>query len=479
MMYEKWFSQDLRENVSVRHCESVVFEGDANTYLVGVAITDGGADVTLTGTVSCKVIRPDGATVTFAGDKEGGRLWAVLNKSSLSYAGQIAVVLQLVNTVNEATETITLLKAIFSNEPTTTDTIVDPGNVIPSLEELLAQIDTMNQGTARANAAAAALEDMTVEAHAVANNTPTAEITETGGHYNIDFGLVPATISSQSTQYQVSTSGTTVPTGTWLDAVPTVPQGQFLWTRSTINWNGGQQTLIYSVSRQGIDGSGAVSTVNGISPDANGNVALTIDAAPTQSSTNPVQSGGVYTAISNLSASVQEDISDVSDDVTALSSSLDTLEGNVATIEGEVTSHTSEIASLDTRVSDIENNPLIDLSADVTMTKSSGSNATLVGYEIYRRGNVVTFSITMKSTGTISAGSAMAYIDVTGAPVPVINPRAVMYHGSSIIFGNYSKELGRITVTVLSAALAANNTFMLTFVYLAAPEEEPEPEEET
>ena len=65
----------------------------------------------------------------------------------------------------------------------------------------------------------------------------------------------------------------------------------------------------------------------------------------------------------------------------------------------------------------------------------------------------------------------MAYVDVTGAPVPVINPRATMYYGNSIIFGNFDKLTNRITVAVLSANLAANSAFMLTFVYLASDSE--------
>ena len=42
-----------------------------------------------------------------------------------------------------------------------------------------------------------------------------------------------------------------------------------------MQFNDGTTITAYSVSRYGIDGSGAVSTVNSISPDGNGNVALT------------------------------------------------------------------------------------------------------------------------------------------------------------------------------------------------------------
>ncbi len=84
-----------------------------------------------------------------------------------------------------------------------------------------------------------------------------------------------ATITSQAVEYMASTSGTVVPEGSWTTTVPTVPAGNFLWTRTKLTYNSGTVVTSYSVSRFGIDGTGAVSTVNEISPDGNGNVALT------------------------------------------------------------------------------------------------------------------------------------------------------------------------------------------------------------
>lgn len=81
-----------------------------------------------------------------------------------------------------------------------------------------------------------------------------------------------ATVTSTETVYQAGTSGTEAPTGTWSAAVPTVPQGQYLWTRMTTQFNTGEPVTSYSVSRMGIDGSGAVKTVNGKDPDPAGNV---------------------------------------------------------------------------------------------------------------------------------------------------------------------------------------------------------------
>ena len=85
----------------------------------------------------------------------------------------------------------------------------------------------------------------------------------------------PATLVSASITYQAGTSGTVIPSGSWSESIPAVAQGQFLWTREVTLFNTGNPITKYSVSRFGIDGSGAVSTVAGVSPDANGNVPVT------------------------------------------------------------------------------------------------------------------------------------------------------------------------------------------------------------
>ena len=98
----------------------------------------------------------------------------------------------------------------------------------------------------------------------------------------------PALMVSQSVTYQASTSANVIPSGNWSNSIPTVAQGAYLWTRVTMTFNSGNPVYAYSVSRMGLDGTGAVSTVAGVSPDSNGNVALTagdIDAIPASGGT--------------------------------------------------------------------------------------------------------------------------------------------------------------------------------------------------
>lgn len=62
------------------------------------------------------------------------------------------------------------------------------------------------------------------------------------------------TIDSQQVTYQASSSGTTIPTGTWSTSVPSLNSGQYLWTRTVVNYSDGTTTTSYSVSYKGDDG---------------------------------------------------------------------------------------------------------------------------------------------------------------------------------------------------------------------------------
>ena len=95
-----------------------------------------------------------------------------------------------------------------------------------------------------------------------------------------------ATIASQEVGYMSSASGTVVPEGSWSSTIPSVPSGNFLWTRVRITYNSGDVVTSYSVSRNGIDGQGAVSSVNNLSPDPQGNIEMTASDIPTGDSTS-------------------------------------------------------------------------------------------------------------------------------------------------------------------------------------------------
>lgn len=55
-------------------------------------------------------------------------------------------------------------------------------------------------------------------------------------------------IKSTDITYQSSISGTTAPTGTWNTSVPSVPQGQYLWSRTVITYTDNTTSTTYSVA---------------------------------------------------------------------------------------------------------------------------------------------------------------------------------------------------------------------------------------
>lgn len=62
-------------------------------------------------------------------------------------------------------------------------------------------------------------------------------------------------IKSTVVTYQASTSGTSVPTGTWQSTIPSVAENQYLWTRILITYSDSTTTTSYSVGKMGASGA--------------------------------------------------------------------------------------------------------------------------------------------------------------------------------------------------------------------------------
>lgn len=100
-------------------------------------------------------------------------------------------------------------------------------------------------------------------------------------------------IASASVTYQVSTSGTTPPNGTWLSSIPTVPDGQYLWTRTILTYTNETTSTSYSVGRNGTTGSDGT----GVESIVSEYYLSTSKETPTGgswSTTSPTWSSGMY-----------------------------------------------------------------------------------------------------------------------------------------------------------------------------------------
>lgn len=67
------------------------------------------------------------------------------------------------------------------------------------------------------------------------------------------------TITNKSITYQLSTSGTTIPTGTWQTTPQAIPEGQYQWTKTSVTYSDGNKTESYSISYHGKNGSDGAS----------------------------------------------------------------------------------------------------------------------------------------------------------------------------------------------------------------------------
>lgn len=108
------------------------------------------------------------------------------------------------------------------------------------------------------------------------------------------------TISSQAVTYQASSSGTTVPTGTWAANPPSVSAGQYLWTRTVVNYSDGKSTTSYSISRNGTNGANGADALNLVITSSGGTIFKNTAIATTL--TAHVYKGGVEVTGAALTA---------------------------------------------------------------------------------------------------------------------------------------------------------------------------------
>ena len=100
-------------------------------------------------------------------------------------------------------------------------------------------------------------------------------------------------ISSTEVTYQASTSGTSIPKGTWATSIPSVAAGSYLWTRTIITYTDKTSTTSYAVGKignTGATGKGIKSTSITYQAHSNGTTAPTgtwTDLVPATSAEKP------------------------------------------------------------------------------------------------------------------------------------------------------------------------------------------------
>jgi len=137
-MMESWYKQDLKKPVQVHGITGNLFSQDNQANLIGVEVFDDGQAATLAGTVSANIIRADGGTVTATGTYSENKASVVLPAAAYAVPGMATVVLK----ITDSGVVTTLLAVVVNIYRSSTDTAIDPGTIIPSIQTLISQIET-------------------------------------------------------------------------------------------------------------------------------------------------------------------------------------------------------------------------------------------------------------------------------------------------------------------------------------------------
>ena len=131
--------------------------GDANCIEWNVTITRGGEPVSFAGaSVYGYFVRADQSTVIVEGTFSGNVLTVVTPPACFAVPGDLKAVMR----VTQGTTTITVDAFLLPARKDITDSIVDPGTIVPDLQELLDLIDDMEIDIVNCMVATQAAEDV-------------------------------------------------------------------------------------------------------------------------------------------------------------------------------------------------------------------------------------------------------------------------------------------------------------------------------
>lgn len=147
---------DLDAVQKVDQLEGPLYQLEESGHTFEITCMSGGTAAAVSGTVSGRFLRADETTVYFTGTLSGNVASITLPQSCYNVNGRFGfVVFVSGNNVTSA------IYAVAGNVyRSTSETIIDPTGEIPSLEELIAQIEACEDATDAATAAAAFIPDI-------------------------------------------------------------------------------------------------------------------------------------------------------------------------------------------------------------------------------------------------------------------------------------------------------------------------------
>mgnify|MGYP000908727433 CR=1 FL=1 len=161
------YSADILVGNGMTAMPSLFAMGDKLAHVLRVRVKAGGEPVDLTGwTVTASVVRQDQATVMMAGRTVGDAAEVTLEAPCYSQSGGFTLSVA----IGREQQLITIFCGRGDVTRTRTDSLVDPGHTIPSVDEIIAQYGLMKTVVQNTDAAAKRADDAASNAQKVAND---------------------------------------------------------------------------------------------------------------------------------------------------------------------------------------------------------------------------------------------------------------------------------------------------------------------
>ena len=161
------YSADILVGIGMTAMPSLFAMGDKLAHVLRVRVKAGGEPVDLTGwTVTASVVRQDQATVMMAGRTVGDAAEVTLEAPCYSQSGGFTLSVA----IGREQQLITIFCGRGDVTRTRTDSLVDPGHTIPSVDEIIAQYGLMKTAVQNTDAATKRADDAASGAQKVAND---------------------------------------------------------------------------------------------------------------------------------------------------------------------------------------------------------------------------------------------------------------------------------------------------------------------
>lgn len=130
---------DIASMIPVVQLYGAIYKGERNAHKFVITVTRNGEAVALTGSVTGKVLRADNVAVALIGSIEDGKATVTLTDECYAVPGRFK--LSIFVTDAGETETVCVYAAVGTTDRTESSTIIDGGEIIPSITDLIAEIE--------------------------------------------------------------------------------------------------------------------------------------------------------------------------------------------------------------------------------------------------------------------------------------------------------------------------------------------------